>query len=107
MANSPAILADSFPFSERGKALGINSVAFMAGQFIGLLLGGILAIYHWRLIFLASMPFGLLESIWSYLKLKEVSFKAPKTKIDLWGNLVFVASITSILLVITRFNALW
>ena len=43
MANSSAILTDAFPVSERGKALGINMVALMSGQFVGLLLGGILA----------------------------------------------------------------
>lgn len=101
MANSSAILTDAFPVNERGKALGINSVAFMAGQFIGLLLGGILAMYDWRFVFLVSVPFGMLGTVWSYLKLKETAFKAIKTKFDLIGNIVFVASITSILLAIT------
>lgn len=101
MANGSAILTDAFPVSERGKALGINMVAFMSGQFIGLLLGGILAFYDWRFIFLVSVPFGLLGTIWSSLKLKETSWRAPKTKIDIWGNFAFVASITSILVGIT------
>jgi len=101
MANGSALLTDAFPVSERGKALGINMVAFMSGQFIGLLLGGILAIYDWRFVFLVSVPFGLLGTIWSFLKLKEISYKDPNTKIDIMGNIVFVASITSILLGIT------
>ncbi len=101
MANTSAILTDAFPVSERGKALGINMVAFMSGQFIGLLLGGILAVYDWRFVFLVSVPFGLLGTIWSTLKLKETSLRAPKTKIDIWGNIVFVASITSILVGVT------
>ena len=101
MANGSALLTDAFPVSERGKALGINMVAFMSGQFIGLLLGGILAIYDWRFVFLVSVPFGLLGTIWSFLKLKEISYRDPNTKIDIVGNIVFVASITSILLGIT------
>ncbi len=101
MANGSALLTDAFPVSERGKALGINMVAFMSGQFIGLLLGGILAIYDWRFVFLVSVPFGLLGTIWSFLKLKEISWKDPNKKIDIVGNVVFVASITSILLGIT------
>jgi MFS family permease len=101
MANGSALLTDAFPVSERGKALGINMVAFMSGQFIGLLLGGILAIYDWRFVFLVSVPFGLLGTIWSFLKLKEISYRDPNTKIDIIGNIVFVASITSILLGIT------
>lgn len=101
MANGSALLTDAFPVSERGKALGINMVAFMSGQFIGLLLGGILAIYDWRFVFLVSVPFGLLGTIWSFLKLKEISWRDPNRKIDIVGNVVFVASITSILLGIT------
>jgi MFS family permease len=38
-ANSAAILTDAFPVTQRGLALGINGVAAIAGQFIGLLAG--------------------------------------------------------------------
>src|SRR5580693_5083452 len=47
-ANSSAILTDAFPENQRGFALGINSVAAIAGSFIGLLLGGLLAPVSWR-----------------------------------------------------------
>ena len=39
MANSAAILTDAFPRNEMGKAMGINMIAIMSGQFIGLILG--------------------------------------------------------------------
>ena len=42
-ANSTAILTDAFPADQRGLALGINSIAAIAGSFIGLVLGGVLA----------------------------------------------------------------
>ena len=42
-ANSSAILTDAFPQNERGLALGVNSIAMVAGSFIGLVLGGVLA----------------------------------------------------------------
>ena len=101
MANSAAILTDAFPPNERGKALGLNMVALTSGQFIGLILGGVLAYFDWRYVFLVSVPFGLLGTVWSYLKLKETSIKAPKTKIDIWGNLTFVGSITLLLVGVT------
>ena len=100
MANSAAILTDAFPSSERGKALGINIVAAIAGNFLGLVIGGVLAIFNWRYVFLISVPFGLIGTIWSF-KLKELSKKAIKTKIDIWGNLTFVTGITLILVGIT------
>lgn len=101
MANSAAILTDAFLPNERGKALGLNMVAFTTGQFIGLILGGVLAYFDWRFVFLVSVPFGLLGTVWSYLKLEETSIPAPKTKIDVWGNLTFVVSITLLLLGVT------
>jgi MFS family permease len=65
-ANSGAIITDAFPANERGKALGINQVAMLAGSLIGLVLGGVLAIYDWRLVFLVSVPVGLIGTVWSY-----------------------------------------
>src|SRR5579864_3069952 len=46
-ANSAAILTDAFPADQRGLALGINQVAALAGQFIGLVAGGVLAALDW------------------------------------------------------------
>ena len=48
-ANSTAILTDAFPANQRGTALGINSIAAIAGSFIGLLLGGLLGPINWHL----------------------------------------------------------
>lgn len=101
MANTSAILTDAFPATERGKALGLNMVALMSGQFIGLILGGILAMYDWRFVFLVSVPFGIVGTIWSSLKLKETSIKSPKTKLDLWGNAIFILGITLLLVGVT------
>jgi MFS family permease len=41
-ANAAAILTDAFPADHRGMALGLNQVAGIAGQFVGLILGGLL-----------------------------------------------------------------
>lgn len=101
MANNAAIITDAFPASERGKALGLNMVALTCGQFVGLILGGVLAYFDWRLIFLISVPFGIVGTILSYYRLKETSAPAPKTKIDLLGNVTFVLSITLILMGVT------
>ena len=101
MANSAAILTNAFPSNERGKALGINTVAVMSGMFLGLIIGGILAVFDWRYVFLVSVPFGLIGTVWSYYKLKELSIKSTKTKIDIWGNITFLLGITLILVGVT------
>ena len=65
-SNSAAILTDAFPANERGKALGINMTPLIAGSLVGLVLGGILALFNWRYIFLVSVPVGAVGTVWSY-----------------------------------------
>ncbi len=100
-ANSAAIITDAFQPNERGKALGINQVAFLAGSLIGLVLGGVLAIYDWRLVFLVSVPVGMFGTVWSYWKLKELGTIRRHQKMDIWGNITFGAGLTLILIGIT------
>ncbi len=100
MANSPAILTDAFPFNQRGMAMGINQVAGISGQFIGLILGGILAAVDWRLVFLVSVPIGIGGAIWSYLSLREVGARTP-SKIDWLGNITFAVGLIALLTGIT------
>ncbi len=95
-ANSSAILTDAFPENQRGFALGINSVAAIAGSFIGLLLGGLLAPVSWRLVFLVSVPFGVFGTIWAYLKLVDNGVRVP-SRIDWLGNITFAIGLTSLL----------
>jgi MFS family permease/cytidylate kinase len=100
MANSSAILTDAFPADQRGTALGINAVAAIAGSFIGLIVGGLLAPIEWRLVFLVSVPFGLFGTVWAYLKLRETGTRSP-ARIDWWGNLTFGAGLVLVLIAIT------
>src|SRR6202012_4132282 len=76
IGNSAAILTDAFPAHQRGLALGINNVVGISGQFIGLVLGGILAPIDWRLIFLISVPAGLFGAVWSYRRLRDISARS-------------------------------
>ena len=100
MANSSAILTDAFPANERGLALGLNQVAAIAGSFIGLVLGGVLGPLNWRYVFLVSVPFGVLGTIWSYLKLQERGIRRP-AKLDWAGNVTFGAGLVAVLVGIT------
>jgi MFS family permease len=100
MANSPAILTDAFPADQRGMAMGINQVAGISGQFIGLILGGVLAAVDWRLVFIVSVPIGIGGTIWSYLSLREVGARTP-ARIDWLGNVLFGLGLIGILVGIT------
>ncbi|MCS3778564.1 MFS transporter [Tsukamurella ocularis] len=100
MANSSAILTDAFPPDQRGLALGINSVAAIAGSFLGLIIGGLLAPINWHLIFLVSVPFGVIGTVWAYLKLEDRGARVPAT-MDWWGNLTFAVGLIAVLVGIT------
>jgi MFS family permease len=100
IANSGAILTDAFPTNQRGLALGINNIAGISGTFIGLILGGLLGPIDWRLVFLISVPFGLFGTVWSYLKLRDLSQRRPST-IDWAGNITFAVGLILIMIGIT------
>ena len=96
-ANSTAILTDAFPPDQRGTAMGINQIASLAGQFIGLVLGGVLAAIHWRLVFLVSVPFSVGGTIWAYIALRETATIRKHQKLDIPGNLLFALGLTAVL----------
>ena len=98
-ANSAAILVDAFPADQRGLAMGINQVAAIGGSFIGLILGGLLSIGDWRLVFWVSVPFGIMGTVWGYHSLRDNGQRAAAT-IDWWGNLTFGVGLTSVLVAI-------
>jgi len=100
-SNSAAILTDAFPPSERGMAMGLNSIAFVGGSLLGLILGGFLAVLHWRLVFLVSVPVGLAGTVWAYLKLQETGLIVQKQKLDLVGNATFAIGLTILLIALT------
>jgi len=100
-ANSAAILTDAFPASRRGFALGINQVAALAGMFIGLVAGGILASWDWRAVFWVNVPVGIFGTIWAYRKLRDNGVRGGG-RIDWWGNLTFAVGLSALLIGITN-----
>jgi MFS family permease len=100
IANSGAILTDAFPTNQRGLALGINNVAGISGSFIGLILGGVLAPINWRLVFLISVPIGIVGTVWSYTKLRDTGYRR-RERIDWWGNLTFATGLILVMIGIT------
>jgi MFS family permease len=100
MANSAAILTDAFPASQRGMALGTNQIAGLAGQFIGLVVGGLLAAWDWRAVFWVNVPVGVFGTAWAYLRLRD-NGERHRGRIDWWGNLTFAVGLGAVLVGIT------
>ena len=59
-ANSGAVIADTFPKEQRGRAYGFNSIGFNTGAVLGVVLGGVIVTYvSWRWIFWINVPIGI------------------------------------------------
>ncbi|GAA4176970.1 MFS transporter [Gryllotalpicola koreensis] len=99
-ANSQAILTDAFPKERRGFALGINQVAGLAGMFIGLTAGGLLAAWDWRSVFWVNVPVGIVGTLWAYFMLRDNGDRHP-SRMDWWGNGTFAIGLSAVLVAIT------
>ena len=100
MANSSAILTDAFPRHQRGLAMGVNQAAAFSGTFIGLIVGGLLAPFDWHLIFLVSVPVGLLGTVWGYVALRELG-ERHRAHVDWLGNATFAVGMVLIMVGLT------
>jgi MFS family permease len=100
MANSAAILVDAFPAEQRGFALGTNQIAGLAGQFVGLVAGGLLAAIDWRWVFWVNVPVGIYGTIWAYLRLRD-NGERHRARIDWWGNITFAVGLSAVLIAVT------
>jgi MFS family permease len=99
-ANSVAILTDAFPADRRGFALGVNQVAALAGMFVGLVAGGLLAAIDWRAVFWVNVPVGVFGTVWAYRSLRETS-ERQGGRIDWWGNITFAVGLSAVLIGVT------
>ena len=101
MASGAAILTDAFPSTQRGFALGINMIAAMAGSFLGIVVGGVLAAIDWRWIFLVNVPIGVVGTVWAFWQLREIGFR-QRARIDWIGNATFAAGLAMVLIGVTQ-----
>jgi EmrB/QacA subfamily drug resistance transporter len=101
-ANSPAIVTDTFPGRERGKALGINTMAVYIGLMVGPVLGGFLVQnYGWRSIFFVNVPIGIVVVTLTTLRLNENTPNAGGTGFDFLGAMTLSIALASTLIVLT------
>jgi MFS family permease len=101
MASGAAILTDAFPADQRGLALGINQISGMAGSFLGIVVGGILAAINWRWVFIINVPIGLIGTVWGFWQLREIGVR-QRARIDWIGNITFAAGLSMVLIGVTN-----
>ncbi|HEV3405550.1 MAG TPA: MFS transporter [Candidatus Dormibacteraeota bacterium] len=101
MASGAAILTDAFPADQRGLALGINQISGMAGSFLGIVVGGVLAAINWRWVFIINVPIGLIGTVWGFWQLREIGVR-QRARIDWIGNITFAAGLSMVLVGVTN-----
>jgi EmrB/QacA subfamily drug resistance transporter len=96
LANGRALVTVNVPVSERGKALGLTSMAFHVGYIAGPTLGGfIIDRLGWRWIFFLTIPIGLVAAYFAWRVLKERPRSEAEIKIDFAGAALLLLANTS------------
>jgi EmrB/QacA subfamily drug resistance transporter len=96
MANGRALVTVNVPVSERGKALGLTSMAFHVGYIAGPTLGGfIIDALGWRWIFHMTIPIGIASAYFGWKVLRERARSETKIKVDSAGAGLLLLANTS------------
>lgn len=96
------IILNSFPENERGKAIGINSIAWSIGTLIGPVAGGFLVLYNWRYIFLLNVPVGIIAIILA-IKIIKKDY-GIKSKVNIMPSLSMAIFIIPLIIGISFIN---
>ena len=99
---SHAIILDTYPPEEQGKAMALWGMASVMGSFIGPTVGGYVTEYlSWRYIFYINIPFGLLALAGAAIFLPETR-RDPERRLDWFGFLSLSLGIGSLQLMLDR-----
>ncbi|KZZ99199.1 Major facilitator superfamily domain, general substrate transporter [Moelleriella libera RCEF 2490] len=99
------IVCDMVPLRERGKYLGIVLSVSALGSILGPVIGGAIVEWDWRWCFYLSLPAcGVVLPVQLFLlriKHLKVAWREVVTRVDWTGNVIFIGSVTSLLIGLT------
>ncbi|MEH2160736.1 MAG: DHA2 family efflux MFS transporter permease subunit [Nostoc sp.] len=93
-----AILLDTFPREEHGKAMSIFGLGMLVAPAFGPVLGGYLTdMLTWRSIFLINVPIGLIAAVMVFRFIHDSPYlKKPQGKFDWSGLIALVIGLSSL-----------
>jgi EmrB/QacA subfamily drug resistance transporter len=101
-ANSVALIATAVPRSVLGRAVGVQGAAQAVGLALGPAAGGLLLqLGSWRLLFLLSVPAGLIGVATGWFFLPRSRDLAGRTPVDRVGLALFVPAIALLMLALS------
>jgi MFS family permease len=97
------ITCDMVPIRERGKFLGLVLSTGAIGSTLGPIIGGVVAQHNWRWVFYLTLPTSGIAVVFLVLFLRlnskpDQEIRAGLARVDYIGFVIFVGSISSILL---------
>ncbi|KAK2795759.1 hypothetical protein FQN52_003608 [Onygenales sp. PD_12] len=101
------IVTDIVSLRERGKYMALIQTAGTIGAAVGPFIGGVITSQSsWRWVFYINLPIGgtAFVALFLFLRLnydREQSWKERVTRIDVFGNAVFIAAIIAVLIALT------
>jgi DHA2 family multidrug resistance protein len=101
---SQAILLESFPPEDRGKAMGFWGLGIVVAPMLGPVLGGWLTDSHsWRWVFYINVPIGIVSIVMTSLFIFDPSYiRRASQKIDYWGIGLLAVGIATLQIVLDK-----
>jgi MFS transporter, DHA2 family, multidrug resistance protein len=101
---SQAILLESFPPHDRGKAMGFWGLGIVVAPMLGPVLGGWLTdSYSWRWVFYINVPIGIASIVMTQLFIFDPHYiRRVSEKIDYWGIGMLVLAIATLQIVLDK-----
>src|SRR6202050_1773952 len=95
---SQAVLLESFPADQRGKAMGFWGLGIVVAPMLGPVLGGWLTdSYSWRWVFYINVPIGIAALVMTSLFVFDPSYiRRGSNKVDYWGIGMLAVGIASL-----------
>jgi DHA2 family multidrug resistance protein len=101
---SQAVLLESFPPEQRGKAMGFWGQGIVVAPILGPVLGGWLTdTYSWRWVFYINIPFGIASIIMTMLYVHDPAYiRRTSQRIDYWGMGMLAVAIGALQLMLDK-----